>query len=415
MFLLVACSSSIPFGTEVDPGDSADPPDTEIEAAPGDTSAASDSGGDTGEDPDDDTKVDIFDTSFIHTVEFTVSEEGIASLAVWPSPYALSTMLFDGEEMPDVGIRVKGRYGSYRTLPSKAGLKVDLREFGSDQDLHGIEKFNLNNMVQDCAKVHEYAAYGLHRLMGLPAARVAYARVFINGDDYGLYSLVEEYDDEFLKDNFVDPTGNLYDGDYFLYPDWSSYILVDFTAESQDLFVLDSGTDVGLADVYALTAGAAIQGPFADTVGSMVDQEQHAAFMAVAAWSGHSDSYSYYSNNYRVYFDPGRDGRAVFLPWDPDWAFYSSTNVTRAYGTVSRHCYGDPETRDIIYSYVDRLSAEVPGGEFQVEVEGMIDLIRDSLATDPKLESGMADIESCQQDLVDWFGRRGGELESLGF
>lgn len=408
--LLLACTSRILLSGG-EPADTAGGVDTEIEGVPDDTSGDRDTGEDTGSS----SKIDVFDTSFVHKVEFTVSAEGVRALTLWPSPYASTTMAFDGEELPDVGIRVKGRYGSYRTMPGKVGLKVDLREFGSTQDLHGIEKFNLNNMVQDCAKVHEFAAYGAHRLLGLPAPRVAYAQVFINGEDYGLYSMVEEQDDEFLKDNFDDPTGNLYDGDYYLYPDWSSYILLDFNVDTQDLFVLDSGTDVGLADIAGVTEQVGRRGTFGDTVGQVVDEDQHAAFLALAAWTGHSDSYSYYSNNYRVYFDPGRGGRAVFLPWDPDWAFYRDTNVNGPYGVVSQRCFADDACRAKVRGYVDQLSDQIPGGALEDEVRAVVELISDPLALDPKRETTMGDVGYCQSDLFDWFSRRGGELDSWGF
>ncbi|MDP2315056.1 MAG: CotH kinase family protein [Pseudomonadota bacterium] len=397
--------------------DTAGDPDTDPIEHLDDTGEAPDSGGDSGADTDveeepDDTR--IFNLDAVHTVELTLSVGGRQGLDSDPYTYVAADLVFDGEAFPDVGVRIKGRLGSYRTLDQKAGLKVDLLEFGGDGKLEGLEKFNLNNMVQDCAKVHEYAAYGINRMVGVPAPRVAYATVTVDGEDYGLYSLVEDYDDEFLQKNFTDATGNLYDGDYYLWPD-GNYALVDFNDSNQQYFQLDEGTDVALADIQAITDAVRAGATFAGALGSLVDMEEHAAFVAVNAWIGHYDSYTYYSNNYRVYFDPARGGQAVFLPWDPDWAFYSATAVTSFYGTISAQCYADPACNAAIDTNVDYLDANVAGSPLATELLAAIALIQPALTEDPKLETGRREIRACQDDLFDWFNRRGGELDRAGF
>ncbi len=381
--------------------------DTDIEVLEGLDPADT---GDTPE-PDDDTR--IFSLDAVHVVAVTLGDAGRRALGSDPYTYVPADLTFDGEAFPNVGVRVKGRLGSYRSLDQKAGLKVDLLEFGGGARLEGLEKFNLNNMVQDCAKTHEYAAYGVHRMLGVPAPRVAYAVVTVDGEPFGLYSLVEDYDDTFLGKNFVDPSGNLYDGDYYLYPD-GNYALVDFNDATQGYFGLDEGTDVALADVHAVTDAVNAGATFADTLGDLVDLEQHAAFVAATAWTGHSDSYAYYSNNYRVYFDPARGGRAVFMPWDPDWAFEASTAVTSFYGSVSARCYADATCTAAVHADLDTLDATLPGSALVAELQTAADLIRPHLADDPRLETPMPQVRACQADLSSWFERRGAELDAVG-
>jgi len=392
--------------------DGARPPkdgsDTEIEVLPGIDSGGS---GDSGEAPADDTR--IFTLDAVHIVAITLGDDGHRGLTNDPYTYVPADLTFDGETFPNVGVRIKGRLGSYRSLDQKAAFKVDLLEFGQDTELEGLEKFSLNNMVQDCAKTHEYAAYGVHRMLGVPAPRVAYAMVTVDGDLFGLYSLVEDYDDVFLAKNFADPTGNLYDGDYWLYPD-GNYALVDFNDASQGYFGLDEGTDVALADVNAVTDALNAGATFADTLGGLVDLEEHAAFVAATAWTGHSDSYTYYSNNYRVYFDPTRGGRAVFMPWDPDWAFEASTAVTSFYGSVSARCYADPTCNAAVHAELDTLDAALPGSALVAELQTAAELLRPYLRDDPRLETPTQQIRACQDDLASWFERRGGELDAVG-
>jgi spore coat protein CotH len=412
MFALLACQSTLTFGdtasTEADTDTDADTDaDTDVEVI--DDTAIHDSGEDTA------TEIDIrgdklFSLDVIHTVDITLSPGGRASLDGDPYTYVVADLTWDGDPYPGVGVRIKGRLGSLRTLDAKAALKVDMLEFDATDELDGIEKFNLNNMVQDCAKVHEIAAYGIHRMFGIPAPRVGYAWVTVDGVDHGLYSVVEDYDDEFLQDNFVDPTGNLYDGDYWLLPD-GNLQLVDFDYATQEHFNLDEGVDVGLTDIYAVTnavvAGAGIW--------DLIDKEQHARFLAINAWTGHYDSYSYYSNNYRVYFNPANGYKGEFLPWDPDWAFYDYTDVNGYYGDISQYCRYDEECWAIVQETVEALNDTVPGSPVEVEVQAAVDLIEPTLRDDPMSETRAGEVRQCQSALFDWFDNRGGQLDRVGW
>ena len=92
-----------------------------------------------------------------------------------------------------VGVRLKG-HGSFRPLPGKAAFKFKLN-WVSGQKLLGLKKMTLNNMAQDPSRIHELLAYTLHRAAGVPASRSGFTFVTLNGEDYGLYSNIETYDD----------------------------------------------------------------------------------------------------------------------------------------------------------------------------------------------------------------------------
>ena len=362
---------------------------------------------------DDDPPSEVFQLDHVVQVDLQLSDDSWAALQAAPRAFVPADLTIDGAAFPQVGVRAKGRLGSARPLPGKSGFKLDLLEFGEDARLEGLEKLNLNNMVQDCAKFKELAAYGVHALLGTPAPRVAYANVTVNGAAYGLYTLVEAYDDEFLKDHFDDPTGNLYDGDYFWYPD-GSYTLVDFVPGSQDLFELDEGTDVGRSDVHAVTEARQRSGDFVDTVGSLIDIEQHARFWAATAWTGQYDSYAYYSNNYRVYFDPDDGGRGVFMPWDPDWAFYADTPLDSPYGTLTAGCASDDRCRAWFRDALDTLAAAVPESDLLLRVDQAIALIGPELDADPHLEHSRSDIARCQAEVQTWLVTRSDALDAAG-
>ena len=367
-------------------------------------------GGDGGGPVDDSA---LFNLDVVHQVEITLSEGAGRQLSADPYNYVQADVVVDGLRFGEVGVRVKGRLGSYREFPQKSALKVDLLEFGGEARLFGHEKFNLNNMVQDCAKTKELAAYGLHRMSGTPAVRVAYAEVFVDGVPFGLYTLVEDYDDEFLQRNFVEDEGNLYDGDYYLWPD-GHYTLVDFQRDSQRYFELDEGTEVGLNDVEGVSR--AIEGGWAglDPLWELIDRDQHAAFVAATAFTGQADSYAFYSNNYRVYFDPARGGRGVFLPWDPDWAFDHGMSPVSPYGLVTQACFADPACFAELQSVLAELSAAAPDSALADELRQARALIAPALARDGRLEHGPEQIAACQDDVEAWLSTRGDELRAWG-
>ncbi|MFO0006349.1 MAG: CotH kinase family protein, partial [bacterium] len=107
----------------------------------------------------------------------------------------------------------------------------------------------------------------------MAAPRAADARVWVNGDDYGLYLLLETPDDRFLKRAWDEPDGNLYDGKYVWYPD-GSYTLLDFAEGHDHLYQLEEGEDVGHADIASVSAALAAgwgSPTFLATTGAVVE------------------------------------------------------------------------------------------------------------------------------------------------
>ncbi len=379
-------------------------------AADGGADGGGADGGADGGLPDDSA---LFQLDRIIEISIRLNPGGAEALGADPYTYVPAELTVDGEVFPEVGVRVKGRLGSYRPFPGKSALKVDLLEFGQDKRLYGHEKLNLNNMVQDCAKVKELTAYGIHRMLGTPAPRVAYAEVSVDGESYGLYTIVEVMDDVFLERHLDDPSGTLYDGDYHMWPD-GSYSLVDFSTDVHELFEQDEGPDRGFADVMSVTAALDRFGFDPDGLWTLVDRDAHAALFAATAFTGHADSYSFYANNYRVYFDPAKDDRAVLFPWDPDWAFDGGMCPTCAWGRISGACMADAACMEAVGEALARLEAEAPGGEVAAQLDQARALIGPALRRDRYLELDAGTIAWCQDDVSAWLGRRGDELRAWG-
>jgi spore coat protein CotH len=356
----------------------------------------------------------MFELTDIHTVEITLSDANYSALAANPYTYVSADIRYRDTVVTNVGVRIKGRLGSYRHLSAKPALKVNIDAFVEDQSLFGLEELNLNNMVQDNAQIHDMLSYALYNSVGVAAPRTGYIWLILNGVDYGLYLNVESYTDPFLRRNFEDPDGTLYDGDYYM-ETWGSYTTLDFYDSHIPYFELDEGEDNGKEDLYALAerishyAGTA---QFDEKVGELVNLDLFTRFWAAEMWLGQYDGYNYNTNNYRVYFDPADDGRAMLMPWDHDWSFYSGTPITSPSGLLSYYCRWDEVCYGRFLEAVAEVCDSAETGHLEALLDRAIVLINESVAADPKKETSYDNIVYYQEVTRSWIQSRGDSIRS---
>jgi hypothetical protein len=250
-----------------------------------------------------------FERGPVHELRLVVSREAEAALRESPRSYAPVVVEIDGKaRLSGGGVKLKGAAGSYQEWDERPALTIKLDKFDGVDLFHGLEKFHLNNSVQDESLLSEWLASELFRECGLPATRVAHARVKLNDRDMGVYVLKEGFDKRFLRRWFKDDEGNLYDGGFCMDVD-------------EDL-ELDSGPGgEERADLDAL-ARAATEADLQvrwKSLPELLDIERFTRHVALEAMVGHWDGYAWNRNNYRLYFEPG--GKAVFLPHGMDQCF----------------------------------------------------------------------------------------------
>jgi hypothetical protein len=99
-----------------------------------------------------------------------------------------------------------------RTLRTpKSSREVHFRRAGDAGRLAGMSSLNLGAMYNDPSQMREALAWQFLGEVGIPAARHTYVKFAINGVYRGLFSLIEQVDEAFLKEQFgANNKGNLY-------------------------------------------------------------------------------------------------------------------------------------------------------------------------------------------------------------
>lgn len=263
----------------------------------------------------------MFDPMKIVQVDLQIPEASLAVIATQemcstiPYQNATLTLVTDAATYGpmSVGVRLKGCYGSFQQLDGKPGWKIKINKI-SGQNILGLKKLTLNNMVQDGTRIHEAMAYRLFRGMGVPASRVGYANVTMNGTDYGTYANIETLDTVALARWFgTGQTLHLYEGGYGQ----------DATDGRESEFEIDEGSSDNIDDLAALSdvnsnySGTA----WWNAIQPLADMDEMTAEWATEFYLRHWDGYIT-RNNY--YFHSTLDGKFTMLPWGLDQTFADS-------------------------------------------------------------------------------------------
>jgi len=264
--------------------------------------------------------------------------------------YVKGTVKFGDEVYPDVGIRFKGNSSVALSLESlKKPYKFNFDKFVEGQNFHGFEKLNFSNSTLDPSLMREKLAYALFRKAGVPAPNATFAKLYLTVDgkyenEYvGLYVMVEQVDERFLKRAFGNSKGLLVKrkslGDItYLGDEWESY---------ENLFDIKSqktNFDPSCLIQFIKLLHQADDGQFETEIEKYLNVDSFLAWLAVNTLLTNLDSYAGMGHNYYLYLNEAT-GRFEFIPWDLNYAF---GNFSLA---------GEPERRldfDIYHPYTGR-------------------------------------------------------------
>lgn len=270
----------------------------------------------------------VFDDSQIAVIEITVDSAALDYMYRYPQSDVagicsihFKNALID-EVIDSAGIRIRGNTSRQS---SKKSFKLSINEYISGKKFYGLEKLNLNGEHNDPSIMRAKLSWDLAKMIGMPGSRAAHCAVYINKKFYGVYISVEHVDEQFLKWNFKDPSGNLWK---CLYPADLSFkgtdpVLYKSGASGTRTYDLKTNTDTDdysrlthLINVLNNTQLAALP----DSLEKALNVYEVLKYFAFDLLTGSWDDYRFLRNNYYLYHEPSAD-KFHWLPYDYDNTF----------------------------------------------------------------------------------------------
>lgn len=244
--------------------------------------------------------------------------------------YVPGRFYFGDQVFEDVGIRYKGStgalYGCFddenNLICDKLSMKVSFHKFVDGRRFHGLKKLQFHAMENDEAKMRERIGYTLFRDFGVTAPRVNYARLVINDEVFGLYSLIEHIDDIFTKTHFEDG------GDGHLYKEvWPIYAEDEPYLDNLETHGGDAPDVSPMVDFAQDIEGSSEEDAY-EMLDRWLDLNQQMRFLAVDRAIENQDGimgwwcFGPWCGNHNFYWYQGLSGEKMWLiPWDLDHAF----------------------------------------------------------------------------------------------
>jgi hypothetical protein len=118
-----------------------------------------------------------------------------------------ATLTVDGKKYFNVGVHFRGMssYGGVRN-GSKRSLNVSLDLADEKQRLYGYKTLNLLNAHEDSTFMHTVLYSHIARKF-IPAPKANFVKVVINGESWGIYVNVQQFDKVFIAENFQGTKG----------------------------------------------------------------------------------------------------------------------------------------------------------------------------------------------------------------
>jgi spore coat protein CotH len=240
--------------------------------------------------------------------------------------YVPAAVRIGDQTFANVGLRYKGS-GTYLAsqFRAKRSFKLDFDRNDPNQRFRGVAKLNLNSGTMDPTKVREALAYAVFRAAGVPAPRTALAEVTLHvparydAEYLGLYTAVEQVDEQFLEAHFGDGSGLLlkpegirglphFGDDLAKYE--ATYIAKNTPKPEDWQPLIELARLVNQAD----------ESEFRERIRERLDVDSFVRFLAVNAMLASLDGFVGMGHNFYLYRSP-KTGRFTFMPWDLDLAF----------------------------------------------------------------------------------------------
>jgi spore coat protein CotH len=276
----------------------------------------------------------LFDDTVIHDISLAVNPRDWASLKehFQDDTYYVADFSWRGQVVRNIGIRSRGA-GSRR--PDKPSLRVDFNRYTTGQKFLGLESVVLRNNSQDASNMRERLSMLFFKRMGEVASREAHARLFVNNEFAGLFTIVESLvDKDYLRKYLGENDGYLFKyyfdnaavlagikpyGFEYLGSDPALYVPVPFEPKTHED---DAQPEVLVRLVQAINDTTAA---WRQIMPEYLDLAKFIHHLAVENFLAEEDGITgdYGMNNFYLYRFTNKN-LFMFLPWDKSNTFWDT-------------------------------------------------------------------------------------------
>ena len=325
---------------------------------------------------------------------------GIASVLGLEYPETTTDMDFNNTPFESTSIRYKGN-GTYLNSmgTQKLPFKIDLNDGYPGRELAGVVKLNLHNCITDPSYMNEVIAHQLFRDAGVPAPRTSYARVHVSvpgkfdNEYFGLYSIVENVDKQFIGDRYKTRKGAILKP---VTPTLFQDLGYNWEAYEQ---IYDPKTKLSdqekwrIIDLCRLVTHSSDY-EFSARIGDFIDLDEAARYMAVTVLVSDLDGLLGSGQNFYLYLKPDNN-KLIFIPWDQDHSFGQWTRTQEEREKLSlnkpwdkenmflERLFSVPEFKNTYLSYIRVINDSLFNPErINAQVEELAEVIRPAIRDD---------------------------------
>jgi spore coat protein CotH len=306
-----------------------------------------------------------------------------------PEPCSLT---IDGIYYPKVAIKNTGQ-GSFDSITGKPRLVFNLDAFDSGAEFRGVDNLELHNgKTWDETRGRDWATYRYARMAGIPSSRVGFAHLTLNGQNYGLYVLVEDTDDKWLSARFPASadTGMIFEGGDIGSIEQMEYEVGPVPPNPQS--------------VASLHAADAIEsGPSSDrAIANLWNYLEHDEILNYIAWEGITNDWDGYDapHNYRWYVD-GVTHRTMLVPSGVEITWTGDPDLWGSNGNLADFCFANDACSRDYAQHVLAMADLADAIDVARDFDDLMTWLRPYIAADPRA------FDSMQQTLDVWASSMG--------
>ena len=272
----------------------------------------------------------LFDDDAVAEIHLQLPPDSLAYLLdeLVNDRYLRASFVFeDGnfrDSVANVGLRLRGNTSLFA---QKKSFKISFNEFVPGREYQGVRKLNLRGQHNDPTMIREKLFYEVWEKAGMPERRMAFVKLFINGQYRGLYTNAEEIDKIWLEKTYDDNDGNLYK---CTWPADLAYhgsnqltykgILNNPETRAYDLATNESEDNYAGLVALITALNQPVTAEFPKQISQLLNVDGVLKAFAIDVATGNWDDYFYNKNNYYLYDNPAT-GRFEFITFDTDNTF----------------------------------------------------------------------------------------------